>query len=343
MGNTNRAIWLDILKGFAIVCIIALHALQRTIYYNELDTNVYLSFLNDFLYSNALPLFFLVSGIIFFKNREKYQQNAKHFIKTRFYDLIIPYLILGPLVWLGKFLLPGMVHRQVAFSDLLAMFTTPIAFLWFIYVLFFIEIIALCMDRAFGNSRKGYYTTLVVLFIIACTVPTCLSFGKINDVFHLLPKYLFWYYLGGVFVYSGLLPSMENKRMLYAVGTGITWIGFFTINFFKGYPFINNVSTLLGMIFLVLLFYNVNVSGIITKGFHYLGDKTLVLYILHPIIINGLHVILNKIGVQCSVSDFVTFFVGAIVIGCIINALLPKIPPLEFVFKPRKYLIKHDK
>lgn len=94
-----------------------------------------------------MELFFAISGYVYFLKREKYIQNIRNFIKTRFYDLMLPYFMFGPTIWLGKFALSAFVRDPMSVSDLLNMFYVPIAFMWFIYVLFFVEVAILLFDK----------------------------------------------------------------------------------------------------------------------------------------------------------------------------------------------------
>lgn len=134
----ERIQWLDIVKGIAILGVVLQHTFQRLMTYYNLNDDVILNYLNRIVVSCNMELFFFISGVIFFLQRERYQNNPKWFVKTRFIDLMIPYLILGPIIWFGKFALSSMVKNQVSVDDLLDMFVTPIAFMWFIYILFFV-------------------------------------------------------------------------------------------------------------------------------------------------------------------------------------------------------------
>lgn len=114
----KRIQWLDIVKGVAILGVVLQHTFQRLMTYYNLNDDIVLNFLNKLIVSCNMELFFVVSGIIFFLQRQRYQDNPKQFVKTRFIDLIIPYLILGPTIWFGKFMLSSFVKNQVSINDL---------------------------------------------------------------------------------------------------------------------------------------------------------------------------------------------------------------------------------
>ena len=284
--------------------------------------------------------FFIVSGYIYFSRKERYLSNPKNFLKTRFIDLMIPYLILGPVIWFGKFTLSAYVKNQVSLNDLADMFVTPIAFMWFIYVLFFVEIIIFLIDKI-ANWR--WEATLCLLFIIYVTLH--LTIGRGKDVFNLTFYYLFWYYLGGIFVYYK--EFIENRAKQFVVWGGILWIALFTVHIFiKDTPAdrINGVIYRIASTFYVCLFFKLYDAQTKTNFLlNYLGNKTIYIYILNPIIINGLRQILVKMNITNIGVSFFTFFFGALVIACVIGEIGKRFAPVGFIFSPRKYIIKKDK
>lgn len=179
--STQREYWLDLVKGLAIIGVVLQHSLQRTIYFFDMGDTLFLPAANDFVASVNMQWFFVVSGYIYYAKRKQYVENPKIFCRNKFIDLMIPYLILGPLIWLGKFTLSAYVKNQVGIDTLFNMFVTPIAFMWFIYVLFFIEIIVFVIDKA---THLKYEFLLGITFVMYAVVLLLIGYGE--DVFHIL-------------------------------------------------------------------------------------------------------------------------------------------------------------
>lgn len=332
----ERIQWLDIVKGIAILGVVLQHTFQRLMTYYNLNDDVILNYLNRIVVSCNMELFFFISGVIFFLQRERYQNNPKWFVKTRFIDLMIPYLILGPIIWLGKFALSSMVKNQVSIDDLLDMFVTPIAFMWFIYILFFVEVIALFVNRW---TNKQYKVTLAILFVISFS-SSFIPFGVAADIYHRIPGYLFWYYLGGC-----LVLYKDSFSFLGKSSTSLTlcvlWIGGFTTNFFMHLGKFGMIVTLLGVFTWISMYMNKSISNRADKWMHYLGKRTMYIYILNPLIINGIWQILKNLGFGgYLLLTMLCFVFGTLIIACTTANIAPKIPPLEFIFSPRKYIIK---
>lgn len=332
----ERIQWLDIVKGIAILGVVLQHTFQRLMTYYNLNDDVVLNYLNRIVGSCSMELFFFISGVIFFLQKDRYQSDPKWFVKARFIDLMIPYLILGPLIWVGKFTLSSMVKNQVSVDDLLDMFVTPIAFMWFIYILFFVEIIALFINRW---AAKCYEVTLAVLLVISMS-SSFVPFGVSADIFHRVPFYLFWYYLGGCLVlYKDRLSFLDKRHTSLALC--VLWIVGFSSNFFLNLGIFSVIVTTLGVFTWISMYMNKSITNILDKWMHYLGKRTMYIYILNPLIINGTWQILKNLGWGgYLLITMLCFVFGTLIIACTIANIAPKIPPIEFIFSPRKYIIK---
>lgn len=82
---------LTLLKGFAIILVVMIHCDVRyamgTEHLSVLD--LYMQGLTRVIVINAVPLFFFISGYLFFLKKDTYQNKWK----KRFKSLVIPYII----------------------------------------------------------------------------------------------------------------------------------------------------------------------------------------------------------------------------------------------------------
>ena len=76
-SSDNRIVWIDMLKGFAILAVMIGHLVPHT-------------YIGDFVYSFSVPLFIFVSGYLF-----KRYGSFKEFLTHKFKSLLIPYLMFG--------------------------------------------------------------------------------------------------------------------------------------------------------------------------------------------------------------------------------------------------------
>ena len=88
--SKERELWVDVVKGLAILGVVLQHSLQRTIYYYGMEDSVWLNFSNTLINSVNMLCFFAVSGYVYFLKRDKYLKHTVFFVKSRVVDLIIP-------------------------------------------------------------------------------------------------------------------------------------------------------------------------------------------------------------------------------------------------------------
>ena len=76
-SSDNRIVWVDMLKGVAILAVMIGHLMPHT-------------YIGDFVYSFSVPLFIFVSGYLF-----RRYNSFKEFLTHKFKSLLIPYLMFG--------------------------------------------------------------------------------------------------------------------------------------------------------------------------------------------------------------------------------------------------------
>lgn len=331
--KSQRKQWVDIVKGIAIIMVVWQHSCQRTMTYFSLQEDPILKAMNLFVATVNMELFFAISGYIYFLCRDKYLANIKSFVKTRFYDLMIPYLILGPAIWLGKFTLSAFVKNPMHLSDLYNMFYVPIAFMWFIYVLFFVEVIVAILDKI----SKCNFAIVLLLLAVPLTIV-----GISNDVVNLTSRFAFWYYAGGLF-YLGrkYLPLTIVIKRWALVVIFLLWVSSFGLDFIGFCTQIKQLQKAFAVLFFMLLCYDWTNDNKLKNILNYIGVCSMYIYILNPLIINGLRQVMVRIGIDNLYVSFAVFFIVTIAIACGIREIAKRFPPLEFIFSPRKYLIKN--
>lgn len=329
----KREKWIDILKGFAIICVVLEHAFERTLVYIDIN-NVSVDILRMIIKTFQMAVFFSASGYIY-ASRERTELIASgkvsKFIKKNVWDLYLPYCFFAILIWFGKFLFSDWVKYQVSGIDLIMMFVQPISFAWFLYALFVYKIIIAVIDT---KLKKGIYFELLVGAI--ATIITAIivdSEADINKVIY----YFFFYVLGIAICEFKLVDNKLVGILLFAV------YGILFVLFFKNQTIVI-LFAILGAIFVLALFSTM-------KGFNitncpllaYLGCNSLYIYIMHPVIESGVRVLFVKLGfLQPLWWVLIMTMVGIILPICYV-LLSQRIWILNIPFKPRKYLMEFKK
>ena len=123
MQNRWRIDWVDVARGYGILCVIVAHCEVGRI--------------GTWMYTFHLPLFFIISGYLF-----TYKEDCKLFLKRKIKSMIGPYFYLGIPMIVFSFLIKGNYTIQDAMK-LCASFILQRRMwtLWFLTCLFCTEIV----------------------------------------------------------------------------------------------------------------------------------------------------------------------------------------------------------
>ncbi|MEG1255518.1 acyltransferase family protein [Clostridium sp.] len=146
--DKKRIEWIDILKGIGIILVVIGHANFK--FAGSTGT----MFIQKYIYSFHMPLFFFLSGYLFVKEKHP---NFKKFIKTKIKTLLIPYFFFSILSVLVKFNGFKTIIVQILYLGNKVVWNEP---LWFLVCLFVVEIIFYFISQVKSKAK-----TLFILLI----------------------------------------------------------------------------------------------------------------------------------------------------------------------------------
>ena len=212
--------YIDIIKGFAIICVVFGHTTHHP-------------FLRTYLLQSCLPLFFFVSGFLF--NPDKYK-NSVSFLKSKVKSLLVPYVFF----YLLTFVYWLLIERRFRGGDL-----TPVSqliglfygtygknmwfngALWFLPCLFSVEMIFYYEYLVKSSVRYWLITGVVIVgSLLLQNNIAFLPFGLSNAMFFIS------YYTLGYLSKDKLLILESSKKMYLLVSVfifttfQILWIHF---------------------------------------------------------------------------------------------------------------------
>lgn len=182
--ENKRLSWLDSLRGFGIILITLGHL-------------GCFELLERYIYSFHVPLFFFISGYL-------YRSNAlplPTFIKKKTLSILVPFLVWTALstsvnLVLGYRLIP-LIEKALTYKGQLT-WNSP---LWFLLVLYFVEILFTLLDRI--NERTYFKVIIIVVSLV-----TFLLIGDIRLTLklNLVPFAMIFFATGNV-----MRRSIENR------------------------------------------------------------------------------------------------------------------------------------
>lgn len=232
MDKTNRFVWIDVLKGIGIFYVTFAHL------YPFLP-------IEKHIYSFHMFLFFFISGFL-----HKKASDISSFIQKKFISLIVPFLFWNIFATIIDIFIShdyiGSLQRFLTINGSLC-WDRPI---WFLLVLFFVEVIFLFIDRIPSNYK---YLSVIFAFIIGYFMQNTSVFLKLT----LIPIAFVYYSLGNI------LNIINRKRRISKIYLVIIMFIALFINIFTSVIFNNRVSVVsayFGNYYLCLI---AGVSGIV--------------------------------------------------------------------------------
>lgn len=311
-GNSSRDIFVDMLKGLAILLVVFGHALQST--YPDFDNNIYFRI----IYSFHMPLFMFISGWVATYNN--FNTSFYSFAGSKFKRLVVPFFI-----WylIGYFIRQNNYTPDEYFLNLVK---TPDFGLWFLWVLF------LCHITLFLSKKLEPYISdlhLLIAFIVVSFIPME-YFG-----FYLL-KWHLRFFLLGYFIAKHIDYILKYKYQILTISS--LAFPFLSTSWYRLHPpaFIVNLSEkihselLLACIDKIFNFI-VPLSGIgftftiaaiilalskrITSCLAWVGLFTMDIYAIH-------FYVLGKITIGNGLIKATSMFLSALIITMIISKML---------------------
>lgn len=332
MEKDLRVEWIDIIKGIAIILVVIGHACIPA--YCNLNKNVLYIYL--FINSINMPIFFYLSGYIFFKKYDKIKNTFKYII-IRSKKLIVPYLLYGS----GVYLFINIISRINLFKKLLikAGYVVNFSFseiivdlvfclekldkhIWFMYILFFVTIITLIIVKFKFNNYMISMVFIILWFIYNAFI------GDTNDT---IAKILYYYLFFNMYkLRKNTDKLLERKKLIISIFVILEFLYIYGIDFW------NNNLTLLRFLRLIIAIISIYIflfignyiylKGNLLKGkLIFIGKNSFVIYLWHqPFIVSGVTNILYILRVPVLIALIISSILG-IIIPLIIKGLYEKI------------------
>ncbi len=332
--KSNRLKHLDIARGICIFFVVLGHAIIPGIRNN----NKILEYIYKYIYSFHMPVFFIISGIIFENNVYKYKDKLL-FLKKKAKLLLVPYFTFSVITYIGveiclklngiKEILLGMGYKSSNFLNMIIsifFYNNHIdKHLWFVYLLFLIFSINIITSK---NKKKS----LIISIVIVLTT-YFLNLTKYWDIL----KYstFFVFFSLGRFWDKYKFIELRFKHIIVA---------FIVFNLFTFINIMCNIGGLVEKVFVILigclgtiiileiskyiLKKEYGICNILSTLYKYSYD----IYLIHqPFIVSGVMGVLVKINV---------FSIYLKLLIVTIEGMLLPIMISKYVLRKNKWLMK---
>lgn len=268
MYKQNRLKFIDIAKGLAILCVVLGHVLAYDIYGFKYVWNN--SPLLKFIYSFHMPLFFLLSGLVYSSPTEGIYKDMYKRCRT----LIFPFIIVGALYSI-------VINNNLSF--ILSEYKSGY---WYLLVLFYCYMFNYLLINKIDNKKLKlifFIQVFIILFLwkllfnISHNIP--LYIQNILSI-NLLILYYPYFLIGSIIKRFSLYNVFFNKSYIFLTAVFI-WI--FNSNLLGlYYPYTNYIVTFSITIVVMNICYKITDSKMIGyKTLELLGLNSIYIYVFH--------------------------------------------------------------
>lgn len=328
----NKIYYIHYLRGVAAFFIVLIHCNLFFTNSNSIVAKVYSHFLTEWT-----AVFILISGFLFQYLIQRY--NQIHFLRTKFYNVILPYLIIS---------IPAILIYALGFKDshswvdidslkthsylyIFAYFYitgSHLGPLWFIPVLAMIFAFSKVLYVVGKNEKLLLLLALLSIPSIILTSRPLNDSNAIISFVHFLPVYVLGMYL------SSIRDRIISRRFLFV------YVAFYTVFFVAEVYFGLHASySIITKLFLFLslcsffITYGDSNNSIVLSLISKMADISFALYFLHGYFVGFLRIVIDKYDIAISMplySIFLSIF-SAVFISLVVYFIYFSISCLNLV------------
>jgi fucose 4-O-acetylase-like acetyltransferase len=336
----------DQLRGFASFLIVAGHVMS---YFG--DPSLTNSMLYNFIWSVQIPIFMIVSGILYSKSTDKI--SFRFFVKQIFGTIV--YLIVPIVSWTITYQLINNITSISIMSLINPIFLYPtLGGNWFLSTLF--AFISITLVSLFFNLTKSHTINLILrsvfilivlsLFLIVYIFLNPLLFGSKYILFYstfFFPSLILGSFIRANDKLSRALLNLMNKRrvrllsiFLFALFAALYVYILATCNLVYDESLIvvllRVLSGYLGSFLLSAILYFACKINFVSKTLMYFGKYTLEIFLVHLFLFNTMKYKNLLVNTNIFIFDFLIYFLIAAAFCFAIIFLFKKIKLLNLLF-----------
>ncbi|MBR6101904.1 MAG: acyltransferase [Ruminococcus sp.] len=345
MADRRREYWIDTCKGLAIIFVVMGHVVTSFHNSSLLKDAVAFNYFGNLIYSFHMPLFFMISGLLFNMSNVR---NTGQAIKKRVISYGIPYVVFSVLIVVSKSVFSSIVNSSFSWKDLVGIVLYPLTFFWFLYALLIISVVQIIIGRFERRHNQKIIITLVLVCGLVVKVateylPTQITAVDIKNLGLMdACKYYIWFVIG-----QYVLPLMiwqikiiTAKKMFLPAVIIVTILYGIIVGFLQYYQ-IDYLAISIVMSFggsVIVISFSIFIDS--NRLFVFVGKYTMPIYLFHGFVISAVRICLVKLHIPLlggSIPMIVCIVLGtAIPLGGYL--LLGRIKPFDFCIYPTKYI-----
>ena len=301
----GRLAWLDNARGIGIILVVYAHQLRAQAARGLLPASWDGPFQDALIYAFHMPLFFFISGIVSVRAIRGRSFPAN--LREKLITIAYPYFLWSIASWCLSVAAASYVRTPLDVENLLSIVYRPILQFWFLYVLFFCQVVAAAFGRVFAVN--------VVLALAMMIMPVPFEYPTVKEFVMSFP-----FFVIGMIASKPLLSGRTDERRATDGAFGLRQVAgalvmlaclvWLVRSTAADVPVMILARAWVGIAFAVML---ARIIGPRVPWLAMLGQASMAIFVLHTIVAALLRTILTKVGVHDP---------GMMLAVCVIGSLL---------------------
>ncbi len=311
---SKRSIAADLAKGIGIILVVYGHALRGLVSANIISPESHINFTDYYIYTFHMPLFFIISGSFFKINREPGSEAA--FFSGNIKKIVYPYFLWSIIQGCIQIAMSGSAttNRSMEPSRLLEIAWNPISPFWFLYALFFSQLIWFLI-----RDRLKPEIVLAAAFVIFLALRLAGAPQTLEDV-----GYGFLYFSLGIWLSQQGIMERLPTSWLAAIGAALVGlaltVGCYLLGVPERLPFVAAIANLVAVLSICRAIEAHAPASWTTKFLVLFGQCSMGIYVLHIMVIGVVRFAETRVlGVHNEAALLVSLVIAGILIPTIIQ------------------------
>lgn len=320
--------WIDYAKAIGIILVVYGHA-ARGIHSAGLPIDeTFFRIVDSMIYSFHMPLFFFLSGLLFYDSLAK--RGTGGFIINKIDTIVYPFILWSLLQGTVEVALASYKTHDVSFFEVLSFLWNPRAQFWFLHTLFCIFVLSALI---YSLMSKAYSLVLLLALAVLFVISKALNMGPLIE--YIAGNIVFFVF--GI-EFDGMREFFQRRYQSLAITFGVAFLaGQYIFHFVLKQTYDVGGGAVL-MLATVSILFIVSLSMWLTKArwkwMIFIGTSSMAIYLMHILAGSGVRILLTNIaGIRTASIHLIVGTVLGVTAPLLALVLIERFK-LNFLFVP---------
>ncbi len=309
----GRLAWLDNARGIGIILVVYAHQLRAQAARGLLPASWDGPFQDALIYAFHMPLFFFISGIVSVRAIRGRSFPAN--LREKLIAIAYPYFLWSIVSWCLSVAAASYVRTPLDVENLLSIVYRPILQFWFLYVLFFCQVVAAAFGRVFAVN--------VVLALAMMIIPVPFEYPTVKEFVMSFPFFVIGMLMSRILLSpvtakNNRIPRAEILSRYVGGLAALVALVWLTYSAPSGFAYVSLLRAWLGITLIVVL---ARLIGTRMPWLTALGKMSMAIFVLHTIVA----ALLRSMFTVAGIVDPFMMLITCVLAGLLVPVLFAKV------------------